>query len=78
MSGRSDTVAPASIDRARWPVRVYRLGAEPSDDLSATSTPEERLAMMEPLALEAIALSGLSMPTYRREESPVRLRRLGE
>jgi hypothetical protein len=59
-------------------VRVYRLGAEPSDDLSATSTAEERLAMMEPLALAAFALSGRPLPTYRRAESPVALRRLGE
>ncbi len=59
-------------------MRVYRLGAEPSDDLSATSTPEERLAMMEPLALEACALSGQPLPSYRRAESPVAVRRLGE
>ena len=59
-------------------MRVYRLGTQPSDDLSATSTPEERLAMMWPLALEAFSLSGRSMPTYRRREAPVALRRLGE
>lgn len=59
-------------------MRVYRLGAEPSEDLSATTTAEERLAMMEPLALEAYALSGRSWPSYRRAECPVRLRRLGE
>jgi hypothetical protein len=59
-------------------VRVYRLGAEPSDDLSATSTPEERLAMMEGLALEAFALTGRPLPAYRRADTPVALRRLGE
>jgi hypothetical protein len=59
-------------------VRVYRLGAEPSDDLTATTTSEERLAMMEPLALEAFALSGRPLPNYDRGESPVALRRLGE
>jgi hypothetical protein len=59
-------------------VRTCRLGAEASDDLSATSTPAERLAMMEPLALEAFALSGQALPTYTRAESPIALRRLGE
>ena len=78
MSGPVDPPAPTPVDRSSWPVRVYRLGAEPSDDLSATTTPEERLAMMEPLALEAFALSGRSWPAYRRAESPVCLRRLGE
>jgi hypothetical protein len=59
-------------------VRSYRLGDEPSDDLSGTSTPEERLAMMDPLALEAFDLSGRPVPTYRRSDAPVALRRLGE
>jgi hypothetical protein len=69
--------ATAAADRGSWPVRVYRLGAEPPDDLSATSTPEERLAMMWPLALEAYALSERPMPAYRRADTPVTLRRLG-
>ena len=59
-------------------MRVYRLGSEPSEDLSATTTPEQRLAMMEPLAREAFALSGQPLPAYRRADSPVVLRRLGE
>lgn len=59
-------------------MRAYRLGAEPSDDLTTTTTPDERLAMMEPLALEAFALSGRPLPTYKRAEAPVKLRRLGE
>jgi hypothetical protein len=69
---------PAGADRGSWPVRVFRLGDEPSDDLSAASTPAERLAMMWPLALEAFGLSGQPLPTYRRADSPVALRRLGE
>ena len=73
-----DAPAPTPVDRTSWPVRVYRLGAEPPEDLSATTTAEERLAMMEPLALEAYALSARSWPAYLRAESPVRLRRLGE
>jgi hypothetical protein len=50
---------------------VYRLGAEPGDDLSGTTTAEERLAMMWPLALEAWTLAGLSVPGYARHETPV-------
>jgi hypothetical protein len=59
--------------RASWPVRVYRLGEEPDDDLSATTTAEERLAMMWPLALDAWASSGRPMPDYPREKTPVRV-----
>jgi len=59
-------------------VRVFRLGAEPSDDLSATSSADERLSMMWPLALEAFSLSGRPLPEYRRADAPVALRRLRE
>jgi hypothetical protein len=77
VSQSARTVATAAADRGSWPVRVHRLGAEPPDDLSATSTPEERLAMMWPLALEAFSLTGHPLPAYRRLETPVSLRRLG-
>lgn len=69
---------PVAAGCGSWPVRVFRLGAEPPDDLSATSTPEQRLAMMWPLALEAFALTRQPLPEYRRAEAPVALRRLGE
>lgn len=59
------------VDRSAWPVRKYRLGSEPSDDLSASTTAEERLAMMWPLALEAWALTGAPLPDYPRERAPV-------
>jgi hypothetical protein len=55
---------------------VYRLGCEPGDDLSDTTTAEERLAMMWPLALEAWELAGRSVPAYSRSETPVSLRAL--
>ena len=74
----SDRARAAAVARGSWPVRVYRLGVEPPDDLGGTTTPEERLAMMEPLSREAFALSGRRLPTYRRAQSPVTLRRLGE
>ena len=57
-----------------WPVRVFALGEEPRDDLSATTTPEERLALMWTLALEGWQLSGRPLPSYAREATPVSLR----
>lgn len=62
--------------RAEWPVRVYRLGEEPGDDLSGETTPAERLAMMWPLALEAWAVAGRALPSYRRHELPLSTRRM--
>ena len=59
--------------RAHWPVRKFRLGAEPGPDLSATTTAEERLAMMWPLAREAWILAGRSIPDYPRNRTPIRV-----
>lgn len=57
--------------RSKWPVRVYRLGAEPGDDLSGTTSVEARVAMIWPLTMEAWELAGLSLPQYSRHETPV-------
>ena len=65
-----------ALARRNWPVRKLRLGDESGDDLSATTTAEERLAMMWPLAVEAWSLTGRQMPEYRREDAPVRRRSL--
>ena len=64
--------------RQSWPVRRYRLGSEPSDDLSDVTTAEERLAMMWPLALEAWSLAGKRLPPYERSEAPVHRLRLAD
>jgi hypothetical protein len=64
--------------RSDWPIRRYRLGAEPSDDLSDVTTREERLRMMWPMACEGWALAGRTLQVYRRSESPTRLYRRGE
>ena len=63
--------------RSGWSVRRYVLGREPGDDLSASTTPEERLAMMWPLALEAWTLTGSGVPEYDRREAIVRVLRRG-
>lgn len=59
-------------------MRLQGLGAEGGDDLSATTTPQERLAMMWPLAREAWSLTGRPLPGYSRSETPVSLRSAGE
>ena len=53
-------------------MRKLRLGDEPGDDLSATTTAEERIAMMWPLAVEAWSLTGRPMPEYERRNAPVK------
>jgi hypothetical protein len=65
-------------DRAGWPIRRFRLGDEPGDDLSETTTPTERIAMMWALAQEGWLLSGRPLPTYGRTDMPSRLFRPGE
>lgn len=59
--------------RASWPVRRFKLGEEPDEDLRATTTPEQRLAMMWRLALDAWASQGQPLPSYTREETPGRV-----
>ena len=59
--------------RRSWPLRGYRLGSEPGDNLTAVTTPEQRLAMMWELALQAWHLSGRELPTYSRHEIPGKL-----
>ena len=59
--------------RAQWPVRKFRLAEEPGPDLSATTTADERLAMMWPLARDAWTLAGRTIPDYPRDRMPVRV-----
>jgi len=75
MSSEVDDRARAARRAARrdWPIRVYRLGDEPADDLSATTTAAERLAMMWPLTLRVWALTGRPLPDYERSETPIRV-----
>lgn len=58
--------------RRSWPIRKHRLGEEPSDDLSDSTTAEERLQMMWQLALDAWSLTDRPIPDYDRKEAPVR------
>ncbi len=60
-------------DRTRLPVRIFPLGQEPGDDLSASTSAVERLAMLWALSEEAWAFAGFTMPTYGRHEIPIRI-----
>ena len=59
--------------RRSWPVRVHKLGEEPSDDISDCTTVEQRLAMVWELTKQAWELGGKPMPSYSRAELPIRM-----
>jgi len=52
---------------------VFRLGEEPGDDLSGETSPEDRIAAMWPLAVDAWTAAGRRLPTYSRERIPMRV-----
>lgn len=64
--------------RGSWPIRAYKLGEEPDDDLSAMTTATERIEMMWPLAVDAWTSSGVPIPDYPRHETPIRVIRSGD
>lgn len=64
--------------RRNWPIRKFRLGQEPSEDLTGTTTAGERIAMVWRLSLDAWAMTGRSLPVYRRDQIPGRVIRLGD
>ena len=64
--------------RRSWPIRVYNLGEEPDEDLSATTTAGERVEMVWQLTLDAWASSGRPIPDYPREKMPIRVIRKGD
>lgn len=64
---------PSGTLADRLPVLVYRLGEEPGDDLSATTTPEQRLEMVDILSERMWALAGVPRPNIRRADLPGRI-----
>ena len=66
------SAAERAAARRTWPVRRFRLGEEPGDDLSSTTTAEQRLEMVWALTLEAWELAGRAIPGYERSQAPVR------
>ncbi|MEJ7809871.1 MAG: hypothetical protein WKG32_05565 [Gemmatimonadaceae bacterium] len=59
--------------RRTMPVRVIRLGEEPGDDLSASSTPEARIEMVAELSRRMWELTGRPTPSYARADIPGRV-----
>lgn len=72
----SEPIDPAPPRRRAWPVRIYRLGEEPGEDLSGVTTPAERIAMVWELSVRMWELTGQSLPTYTRGSMPGRVIRL--
>ncbi len=60
--------------RERWPLNIYRRGQEPHDDLSGTTTPEERVQMVVVLSSRAWELSGNPSPRTTRSAMPIVVR----
>jgi hypothetical protein len=54
-----------------WPLHAYRLGEEPGDDLSTTTTAEQRIEMVWQLSARMWELSGRPMPQYSRATMPI-------
>lgn len=67
-----------SHPRHDWPIRVFPLGGEPSDDLSATTTVVERLGLVAVLSERGWRLTGKPFPTYSRSTMPGRVIRRHE
>jgi len=69
---QKDPAGLRAAQRRSWPVHKYRMGSDPSDDLSESTTAEQRLEMMWPLTLEAWSLTGQPIPDYTRSNTPIR------
>lgn len=77
MSSADDAARRAA--RASWPGLKTTLAQAPgAEDLSAGTTPEERLGMMWELTVGAWALTGKPMPDYSRANMPGKMIRPGE
>ncbi|MSR06471.1 MAG: hypothetical protein EXR93_05300 [Gemmatimonadetes bacterium] len=59
--------------REPLPVRVYRLGEEPGDDLSASTTAERRIEMVAELSERMWELTGAPVPSHSRARMPGRI-----
>ena len=78
MNDGDDSAEARRAARRQWPVARFRLGEEPPDDLSETTTPGERVAMMWTLAESAWKAAGRRLPDYDRANLPARFFGPGE
>jgi hypothetical protein len=60
-------------DPSLWPVRIFRLGTEPRDDLLPSTSAEQRLEMLSTLSRRAWELTGRRAKRLSRSELPVRI-----
>ncbi len=67
---------PIPSTRTNWPVRILAAGEQSTDDLSASSTAEERLEMVWVLSRRMWELTGHRSPALARENIPIRILRL--
>ncbi len=56
--------------RRMMPIRLYRLGEEPGDDLTPLTSAAERLAMVALLSRRMWRLTGQPEPAYTRATIP--------
>lgn len=54
-------------------MKIYRLGEEPGDDLSTSTTPEERIELVWELSRRMWMLTGRPWPHTARRDLPVRV-----
>ena len=57
--------------RVTVPVRVFRLGEEPLDNLAMDTSAEERIEMVIALTARMLELSGATAAAYSRANIPV-------
>ena len=62
--------------RATWPVRRYRLGEEPLDDLTHLTT-AERVSLVAEISLSAWTIAGRTVRTLARADWPGKVVRTG-
>jgi hypothetical protein len=75
----AEDAARRAAARASWPgLKTTLAEAAGAEDLSASTTTEQRLAMMWELTLGAWSLTGLPLPDYTRANMPGRLVRPGD
>lgn len=73
-----DPRAARRAARASMPIRRFALGEEPDENLSATTTMDERLAMVWPLSRLAYQFAGHPLAPPPRHELPGRvIRKVG-
>ena len=64
---------PQSTSRTTLPAHVGRLDDDAGDDLSSSTTPTERLEMVNLMSRRMWELMGRQAPAYERASMPVKL-----